>query len=83
MVSENEKVKILWHMKVQTVNTTEHSRPDTVVHQKKSTCRHCNIIDVSCPFDTHVHDDNNNDYDYDYYYYNTAAAAATTNYYYY
>ena len=51
-VTENEKVKILWDMKIQTDKILEHSRPDIVVFEKEK--RTCKIVDVACPFDTRV-----------------------------
>ena len=35
-VSENEKVKILWDMKIQTDKIMDHSRPDIVLLKKGS-----------------------------------------------
>ena len=49
---ENDKVKILWDMKIQTDKVLEHSRPDIVVLEKDQ--RICKIIDVACPFDTRI-----------------------------
>ena len=51
-VTENEKVKILWDMKIQTDKILEHSRPDIVVFEREK--RTCKIVDVACPFDTRV-----------------------------
>ena len=51
-VTENEKVKILWDMKIQTDKILEHSRPDIVVFEKEK--RTCKIVDVAFPFDTRV-----------------------------
>ena len=51
-VTENEKVKILWDMKIQTDKILEHSRPDIVVFEKEK--RTCKIVDVASPFDTRV-----------------------------
>ena len=50
IVTENEKVKILWDMNIQTEKTQEYSRPDIVVFEKEN--RSCKIIVVACPFDT-------------------------------
>ena len=52
MMFENEKVKILWDMRIQTDKVMEHFRQDIVVLEKESS--HCNIIDVKCHFHTHV-----------------------------
>ena len=49
---ENDKVKILWDMKIQTDKVLEHSRPDILVLDKDQ--RICKIIDVACPFDTRI-----------------------------
>ena len=49
---ENDKVKILWDMKIQTDKVLEHSRPDIVVLEKDQ--RIWKIIDVACPFDTRI-----------------------------
>ena len=51
-VVENDEVKLLWDMKIQTDIKIEHSKPDIVVFEKKS--RKCLLIDVACPFDTRV-----------------------------
>ena len=51
-VTENEKVKILWDMKIQSDKILEHSRPDIIVFEKEK--RTCKIVDVACPFDTRV-----------------------------
>ena len=51
-VSENENVKVLWDMRIQTDNVIEHSRPDLILLDKKD--RKCLIVDVACPFDTRV-----------------------------
>jgi len=53
-VLENENVKILWDMKLQTDKVLAHNRPDIVVLEKKE--RLCRLIDVACPFDTRVVD---------------------------
>ena len=49
---ENDKVKTLWDMKIQTDKVLEHSRPDIVVLEKDQ--RICKIIDVACPFNTRI-----------------------------
>lgn len=51
-VIENENVKMLWDMKIQTDREIEHSRPDILTLNKKD--RSCLLIDVTCPFDTRV-----------------------------
>lgn len=51
-VLENENVKILWDMKIQTDKVLAHNRPDIVVFEKGK--RSCRLIDVACPFDTRV-----------------------------
>ena len=49
---ENDKVKILWDMKIQTDRVLEHSRPDILLLEKDQII--CKIIDVACPFDTRI-----------------------------
>ena len=51
-VIENEEVKVLWDMKIQTDAKIEHSKPDIVVFEKRS--RKCLLVDVACPFDTRI-----------------------------
>lgn len=51
-VIENEDVKMLWDMKIQTDTKIEHSKHDIVVFEKKS--RKCYLVDVACPFDTRI-----------------------------
>ena len=51
-VSENDNVKILWDVKIQTDKIVEHSRPDILVVIKET--KKCLIIDVACPFDTRI-----------------------------
>ena len=51
-VIENEEVKVLWDMKIQTDAKIEHSKPDIVVFEKRS--RKCFLVDVACPFDTRI-----------------------------
>ena len=47
---ENDQVKLLWDFRIQTDHHLDHKRPDIVVLRKAS--KVCQIIDVSCPFDT-------------------------------
>ena len=47
---ENDQVKLLWNFRIQTDHHLDHKRPDIVVLRKASEV--CQIIDVSCPFDT-------------------------------
>ena len=49
---ENDKVKILWDMNIQTDKVLEHSKPDIVILDKET--RKCKLIVVACPFDTRV-----------------------------
>ena len=51
-VMENDQVKVLWDFRVQTDHHLEHNRPDIVVLEKEE--RTCSVIDVACPFDTRV-----------------------------
>ena len=49
---ENDKVEIIWDMKIQTDKVLKHSRPDILVLEKDQ--RICKIIDVTCSFDTRI-----------------------------
>ena len=51
-VTENESVKLLWDMQIQTDKVLEHSRPDIVLMDKAK--RSVKIIDIACSFDTRV-----------------------------
>ena len=51
-VKENEEVKILWDIPIQTERKIDHNRPDLVLIQKKT--KTCFVIDVACPFDTRL-----------------------------
>ena len=45
-------MKLLWDFRIQTDHHLDHNRPDIVVMEKAS--RVCQIIDVACPFDTRI-----------------------------
>ena len=45
-------MKLLWDFRIQTDHYLDHNRPDIVVMEKAS--RVCQIIDVACPFDTRI-----------------------------
>ena len=51
-LTENDALKFIWDMKLQSCKVIEHSRPGIVRFHK--TTRECKVIDVSCPFDTQV-----------------------------
>ena len=51
-ITENESVKLLWDMQIQTDKVLEHSRPDIVLMNKGK--RSAKIIDIACSFDTRV-----------------------------
>ena len=51
-VIENDQVKVLWDLRIQTDHQIEHNRPDVVVLDKIE--RSCYVIDIACPFDTRV-----------------------------
>ena len=51
-ITENESVKLLWDMQIQTDKVLEHSRPDIVLTDKDK--RNVKIIDIACSFDTRV-----------------------------
>jgi len=53
-VTENDKVKLIWDMKIQTDKVIEHSRPDIILMNKNT--RELKIIDVACSFDTRVNE---------------------------
>ena len=54
VVQENNSVKLLWDMRIQTDKVLEYTRPDIVLLDKINAS--CLIIDVACPFDTRVPD---------------------------
>ena len=43
---ENDQVKVLWYIRVQTDHPLEHNRPDLVVLEKEE--RTSSVIDVAC-----------------------------------
>ena len=45
-------MKLVWDFRMQTDHHLDHNRPDIVVMEKAS--RVCQIIDVACPFDTRI-----------------------------
>ena len=45
-VMENDQVKVLWYIRVQTDHPLEHNRPDLVVLEKEE--RTSSVIDVAC-----------------------------------
>ena len=49
---ENDQVKLLWGFRIQTDHHLDHNRPDIVVLKKAN--KVCQIIDVTCPFDTRI-----------------------------
>ena len=49
---ENDQVKLQWDFRIQTDHHLDHNRPHIVVLKKES--RECQIIDVACPFDTRI-----------------------------
>ena len=51
-VTENEGVKILWDVTIQTDRVIEHGRPDIVVVEKIN--GKCIIIDIAVPGDHNV-----------------------------
>ena len=51
-VLENDEVKLLWDLSIQTEKRIEHNKPDIVVLDKKQ--KLCLIIDVAYPFDTRI-----------------------------
>ena len=51
-VVENEEVKVLWDMNIQTDKVIAANKPDIVVFEKLK--RKCVIVDVACPFDTRL-----------------------------
>ena len=51
---ENDKVKTLWDMNIQTDKVLEHSKQDIVILDKET--RKCKIIDIACPFDIRMID---------------------------
>ncbi|XP_047480219.1 uncharacterized protein LOC125032877 [Penaeus chinensis] len=51
-IVENESVKLLWDMRIQTDRELAHNKPDIIVFNKDK--RTCLIIDVTCPFDHRV-----------------------------
>ena len=51
-MTENDALKFIWDMKLQSYKVIEHSRPGIDIFDK--TTRECKVIDVACPFDTQV-----------------------------
>ena len=51
-VVENEEIKLLWDMRIQTDKTLTHDKPDILLMDKIK--RKVQIIDIACPFDTRV-----------------------------
>ena len=53
-MAENEGVKLLWDMNIQSDNGIEARRPDTVIIDKKG--QSCIIVDIAVPADGRVHE---------------------------
>ena len=51
-VMENNNVKLLWNIPIQTDKKLKHNRPDIVLLNK--TIKSCKIIDIACPSDYNV-----------------------------
>ena len=51
-VTENEDIKILWDLTIQTDKRLPHNRPDIFVIDKAK--KECHIIDVACPGDSRI-----------------------------
>ena len=49
-VCDSDKHKLLWNFKIQTDHRIEHNKPDIVLLNEEE--KSCNLIDVTCPFDT-------------------------------
>ena len=52
------EIKILWDMRIQSDKVTKNSRADVVVLNKIT--RKCVLIDIACPFDTHINEKKQN-----------------------
>ena len=51
-VVENEEIKLLWDMRIQTDKVLKHNKPDILLMDKIK--RKVQIIDIACPFDARV-----------------------------
>ena len=51
-VVENEEIKLLWDMRIQTDKVLKNNKPDILLMDKIK--RKVQIIDTACPFDTRV-----------------------------
>ena len=51
-VLENNEVKLLWDVSIQTERRLEHNKPEIVVLDKK--LKVCLVNDVACPFDSRI-----------------------------
>ena len=51
-MAENEEIKLLWDMRIQTDKILNHDKPDILLMDKIK--RKVQIIDIACQFDTRV-----------------------------
>ena len=56
-VVENEEIKLLWDMRIQTDKVLKNNKPDILLMDKIK--RKVQIIDIACPFDTRVLENEN------------------------